>query len=254
MQQANPPEQQVFTAERNVAQAKQQFESSDERPLIEVVQMVPESLGEEAAQNLTSVQLAVPGMTVLFVFLTAQTTAKALYDEKKVGSFRRLLAAPLGKSTLLGGKMFPNFVTVLLQVVFIFLVAMLIFPLIGMDKLTLGSDPLALILLVLVMALCSTCVGIFIAAVAKTENQIGGFSQVILWVAGFIGGAIVPFFLMSGFMAEMGKITPQYWAVTAFNEVMVLGGNLGAITLNLGVLLLFSLVLFGIGMWRFDYN
>jgi len=191
---------------------------------------------------------------VLFVFLTAQATASALYEEKKQGSFRRLLAAPITKPALLEGKMLPNFVIVILQVVFIFAVAIFIFPLIGMEQLSLGSDPLALALLVLVMALCSACLGIFIAAVARTEAQIGGISQAALWVAGFLGGAIVPFFLLNESMASIGKITPQYWAVTGFNEIMVLGGDLAAVSQNLVALLAFSLLFFAIGLWRFDFN
>jgi len=254
MQGASPPDQQVFTAERNVAQAQSQFESAQERPLIEVQQQLPATLGKEATQNISAVQLAVPGATVLFVFLTAQTTASALYEEKKYGSFRRLLAAPISKSALLEGKMLPNFVIVLLQVVFIFGVAIAIFPLIGMEQLSLGEDPLGLILLVLVMALCSTCLGILIAALARTEAQIGGVSQAVLWVAGFIGGAIVPFFLLNDTMANLGKITPQYWAVTGFNEIMVLGGDLASISINLAALLVFSVLFFAIGIWRFDYN
>jgi ABC-2 type transport system permease protein len=254
MQGASPADQQVFTAERNVAQAQSQFDSSQERPLIKVQQQLPATLGEEATQNISAVQLAVPGATVLFVFLTAQTTASALYEEKKHGSFRRLLAAPISKAALLEGKMLPNFVIVIMQVVFIFAVAIVIFPLIGMDQLSLGEDPLALTLLVLVMALCSTCLGILIAAVARTEAQIGGVSQAFLWVAGFIGGAIVPFFLLNDTMANIGKITPQYWAVTGFNEIMVLGGDLASITLNLVALLIFSILFFAVGLWRFDYN
>lgn len=254
MQQANPADLQVFTAERNVSQAQSQFESAQDRPLIIVEQKLPVSLGEEATQNINLVQLAVPGATVLFVFLTAQTTASALYEEKKHGSFRRLLAAPITKPALLEGKMLPNFLIVILQVVFIFAVAIFIFPLIGMEQLSLGSDPLALALLVLVMALCSTCLGILIAAVARTEAQIGGISQAALWVAGFLGGAIVPFFLLNESMAGIGKITPQYWAVTGFNEIMVLGGDLAAVSQNLAALLAFSLLFFAIGLWRFDFN
>ena len=254
MQGASPADQQVFTAERNVAQAQSQFDSAQERPLIEVQQKLPVSLGEEAMQNISPIQLAVPGATVLFVFLTAQMTASALYEEKKYGSFRRLLAAPISKPALLEGKMLPNFVTVLLQVVFIFGVAILIFPLLGMEQLSLGDDPLALLLLVLVMAFCSTCLGILIAAIARTEAQIGGISQAALWVAGFIGGAIVPFFLLSDTMASIGKITPQYWAVTGFNEILVLGGDLSSISTNLAALLAFSVLFFAIGLWRFDFN
>ncbi|MBO8142938.1 MAG: ABC transporter permease [Firmicutes bacterium] len=117
-----------------------------------------------------------------------------------------------------------------------------------------GSDPLALALLVLFMALCSTCLGILIAAVARTEAQIGGVSQAALWVAGFLGGAIVPFFLLNESMASIGKITPQYWAVTGFNEIMVLGGDLASVSQNLAALLAFSLLFFAIGLWRFDFN
>ena len=73
--------------------------------------------------ELSFAELAVPSMTVLFVFLTAQTTAQSIYDEKKIGSFRRLLAAPIGKGGLLSGKMLPNFLVVLIQVIVIFGVA-----------------------------------------------------------------------------------------------------------------------------------
>ena len=199
-------------------------------------------------------ELAVPSMTVLFVFLTAQTTAQSIYEEKKIGSFRRLLAAPLSRFSLMSGKLTPNFIIVILQVVVIFFAAIVIFPLLGMDKLTLGEDPLALVLLVLVTALCSTTLGALIAALAHTEAQIGGLSTAALWVMAFVGGTIVPLFLVSDALAAIGKVTPQFWAVTGFYDLLVRGQGLSDIIDSLLALLGFSVLFMAIALWRFDFD
>jgi ABC-2 type transport system permease protein len=154
----------------------------------------------------------------------------------------------------MSGKMLPNFLAVILQVVVIFFAAIFIFPLLGWDKLTLGNDPLALILLVVATALCSTALGALISAIAKTEAQIGGVSTVLLWVMAFIGGTIVPFFLLDNALATIGKLTPQYWAVTGFYDLLVRGQTLADITDSLLALMGFSLLFVAIAIWRFDYE
>jgi ABC-2 type transport system permease protein len=149
MQAANAPDQQVFTTERILAQAEGQFKSSEERPLITVEQMIPGQIGKtEEPEPLGGTQVSVPGFTVLFVFLAAGSTALSIYREKQVGSFRRLMAAPMSKAELLLGKMAPTFIVALIQVVVIFAVGMFLLPLLGLDGLTLGDHPLAVALIV----------------------------------------------------------------------------------------------------------
>jgi len=252
MQAANPDSGDSLSAEKSIEQAKAQFERAETDPLIAVYQRNASSFEEEG--ELSFAKLAVPSMTVLFVFLTAQTTAASVYDEKKVGSFRRLLAAPMSKTSLMTGKMLPNFVTAILQVVVIFFAAAVIFPMIGWDKLSLGDEVFALVLLVAVTALCSTALGALISAIAKTEAQIGGVSTVILWVMAFIGGTIVPFFLLDSALATIGKLTPQYWAVTGFYDLLVRGQSLADITDSLIALLAFGLLFLVIAIWRFDFD
>jgi ABC-2 type transport system permease protein len=252
MQATDPEASDSLSADKSIEQAKMQFERAETEPLIAVVQRNPSTFEKE--DELSFAELAVPSITVLFVFLTAQTTAQSVYDEKKIGSFRRLLAAPITKSSLMSGKMLPNFLAVILQVVVIFFAAIFIFPLLGWDQLTLGDDPLALILLVVATALCSTALGALISAIAKTEAQIGGVSTVLLWVMAFIGGTIVPFFLLDNALATIGKLTPQYWAVTGFYDLLVRGQTLADITDSLLVLMGFSLLFVAIAIWRFDYE
>ncbi|MGD2078846.1 MAG: ABC transporter permease [Chloroflexota bacterium] len=253
MQAANPDAEQTLSTERAVTQAKSQFESSAIRPLVVVQEKLPEELGREE-DELSFAELAVPSMTVLFVFLTAQTTAQSIYDEKKIGSFRRLLAAPMSKFSLMSGKLTPNFLLVISQVVVIFFAATVIFPLLGMDRLTLGNDIPALVLLILLTALCSTTLGALIVSIAHTEAQIGGLSTAALWVMAFLGGSIVPLFLVSDALAAIGSVTPQYWAVTGFYDLLVRGQGLSDITDSLLALLGFSVLFMAIALWRFDFD
>jgi ABC-2 type transport system permease protein len=254
MQAANPSFDPSTSAELAIPIAQRQFEASQDRPLVTVEQSTPASTSQGQAIEISGVQLGVPGFAVLFIFLTAQITARSIHDEKKTGTFRRLMAAPLGKWRMLVGKLIPNFVIVLLQAAFLFAAGMFLLPLIGLPALRLGNDPLALALLVLATALCCTSLGILIAAIARTEAQIGGFAGLVLWVLAFLGGCFIPLFLINDSMATIGQVTPHFWAVTGFYDLLTRGQGLAAIADSLGALLAFSAVFFVIGAWRFEFD
>jgi ABC-2 type transport system permease protein len=249
----SPSEFQVFTTERIVAQAESQFERSRTSPLVAVEQTPPDNLGERVEEP-NAVQQNVPGYTIIFVFVTAQATALSIYREKKEGSFRRLLAAPMSKAALLAGKMIPNFITGLIQIVVIFAISIFILPMIGLDRLTLGDDLLALVLVSLLLALCSTGLGILIAAIARTEGQIGGLGALALWTMGAVGGCLFPPFLLGGLLDIIGKVVPHYWAVQAYQHLIVRGRGLADVTTEMLALLAFTGVFFAIGLWRFEFD
>lgn len=253
--QASAPEeqQQAFAAERTMAQARSQFERSRTQPLVELVQMLPEREGEREEMP-DAVQLAVPGFTVMFVFLTAQATARSIYDEKKIGSFRRLLAAPMSKASLLAGKMLPNFCTGLIQTAVIFCFGTIGMRLLGLTPMTLGNAPLAVALVAVLVALCSSTLGILIAAIARTENQIGGLSAVVLWGMAVLGGSFIPLFFLENFLGPLPQIVPHYWANRAFNDLLVRGLGLADVTMEIAMLLAFTVLFFVVGLWRFDFD
>jgi ABC-2 type transport system permease protein len=253
--QANAPleYQEAFSVEKTMAQAKSQFERSEDRPLVTIEQTIPgqESEKEELP---SSAEVAVPGFTVLFVFLTAQSTARSIYDEKKVGSFRRLMAAPISKASLLAGKVLPNFITALIQTVIIFAFGAYGLSLLGFTPVKLGNDPVALGIAVLLIALCSSALGVVIAALARTENQIGGLSTLLLWGLGTLGGSIIPYFVLENMLGPIPMALPHFWANKALDDIMVRGMMLGDVSLALIVLFGFTVVFFLVGLWRFDFD
>ncbi len=256
MQAATPAEEQAFTKERIVAQARSQFEAAQTIPLVAVAKTMPGQLGQqEEPTPFNAVQVQVAGFAILFVFLTGQNTARSIFEEKKAGSFRRLLAAPMSKATILLGKTLPNFVTALVQIVVIFCFGVFVLPLLGLDRLTLGRDPLALILVSLLVALCSSAVGILIAALARTEGQIGGLGTLLLWGMGIVGGSIVPLYLVDDpFISGLGRIVPIHWANQAYYGLMVRGQGLADVTTEMLALLGFTVAFFAIALWKFDFD
>jgi ABC-2 type transport system permease protein len=253
MQANAPAEYQVFDTERVLAQAHRQFEIAQTRPLIQIIQSVP----QQAAEQVSTVDLsqsAVPGFTVLFVFMAAQTTARSIFEEKKVGTFRRLVAAPLSKAELMIGKILPNFITALVQILVIFAFGSIGMRLLGLTPLQIEKSPLGVILVAILLALCSSAFGIAIAGIAQTENQIGGLSTLLLWGMGLLGGSLIPLFILDRFLGPIPMIVPHYWANRAFDDLLIRGLGMANIALDLGVLLAFSLLFFTIGLWRFDFE
>ncbi len=253
MQASSPAEFQVFDTERVLAQAHSQFENAQTRPLINVVQSTPQQPADQASTTDLS-RSAVPGFTVLFVFLAAQTTAQSIFEEKKIGSFRRLVAAPLSKSELLIGKILPNFITAILQILVIFVFGSLVMRLMGLTPLPIEKAPFGTIIIAVVLALCSCAFGIAIASIARTENQISGLSTLLLWGMGLLGGSLVPLFILERFLGPIPMIVPHYWANRAFDDLLIRGLGTAGVAMDVGVLFGFSLLFFAIGLWRFDFE
>ena len=255
MQADNPEAQNVFTVERIQAQARQQFEDSRQQPLVAVHERTPD-VAEEKTPVIDLSYTFVPGICVLFVFLSSTAVARSLFDERKSGTLRRLMSAPLNQATLLAGKMVPVFLLTLIQIIVIFATGALVLPLLGWGRLPMGENPFAWAVTSMLIALCSTCLGVMISTLARTEGQVSGISNALLWVAGFLGGAIFPavFLQQIPFMNIVMKLVPQSWAITAYYDVLTRGKGLVDIWPNLLVILGFSVAFFAIGVRRFKFE
>ena len=224
----------------------------DTSSVLEVVQMQPAGMEIEKLPN--SVQQYVPGWTLFGVFFIAQTLATSMLEEKKVGTFRRLLVAPMSRAALLLGKLTPFLIVNLVQIVLMFAVGVFIMPLVGAPKLELGSHPEALILISLAASLTATGLGLLIAALAKTAEQISGLGTLLVVTMAALGGVMVPRYIMPDFMRTIGLISPHAWALTAYQDVLVRGYDVAHILPEVAALMGFAVVFFGVALWRFKWD
>lgn len=193
-------------------------------------------------------QQNVPGYTIYGIFWIVTMLASAVLVERRDGTFRRLLAAPLPRGVMLFGKFAPYYLINLLQLAVMLGASSLLF---GMK---LGDAPAGLIAVCLGAAAAATGLGVLVAGLARTEAQIGGLTTLMLLTMSALGGCFVPRFIMPGWLRTAGLITPHAWALDAFQDLFVRGYGLTEVLPKVGVLGLFAAAFFAIGVWRFRFE
>jgi ABC-2 type transport system permease protein len=196
----------------------------------------------------TSAEQNVPGYTIYGVFFIIGTIASGIFRERNEGTFRRLQAAPLSKGAIMIGKLLPYYLINLIQIAIMFTVGVLVF------HIGLGRDPLALVLLSLACSAAATGMGFLLAALGKSQEQVGSLGALISVVLSAVGGMMVPSSVMPQFMQSISRLTPHAWALTGFQDVIVRGMGTLDILPSVGMLLVFALVFWGVGIWRFKFD
>jgi ABC-type multidrug transport system permease subunit len=186
----------------------------------------------------------VPGYSLLFVFFLAANLAAALVVERNAGILRRLLAAPIPRSRVFIGKMLAFFLLAAIQISLIFIISSMAFGI------SLGQSPAALAVMIICSALIVACLGILVAAFARSETQSYGIAILVILIMAVIGGNLFPGMHIPGISA----ISPHYWAMQGFQNVITLGQGIEGVILPAAILVILSAVSFTIGAVRFRFD
>ncbi len=127
--------------------------------------------------------------------------ANSVLQEKREGSFRRLLVAPMSRAVMLAGKLLPYYIINLIQLAIMLGMSSLLF---GMS---LGRSPAGLVVVSLAAAATATGLGVLVSALVRTEAQAGGLTVLLLLTMSALGGCFVPRFIMPDWLKTMG-LTP----------------------------------------------
>lgn len=195
----------------------------------------------------TATEQNVPGYTVFGVFFIILPLAAGFMREKHEGTFQRILAAPISRSTLLVGKLLPYYLVNLVQIILMFAVGAVLFG-IHLGRLE------ALVPLSLALAACANGLGLIVAALGKTEAQIGALGVFFAVVLSALGGMMVPAFVMPEFMQTLSYLTPHSWALTGYHDVMLRGQGVSGVMKETAILLSFAASFFLIALWRFRFT
>ncbi|MBI5502589.1 MAG: ABC transporter permease [Deltaproteobacteria bacterium] len=195
-----------------------------------------------------SFQQNIPGYTVFGIFWIVSLIAHSIHDERRQGTFRRLLVAPLGRGTMLAGKLIPFFLVNLLQAAVMLGAAGAIF---GVG---LGHSPAGLLVVAVAAAAASSGLGVLVSAFARTEAQIGGLTTMLLLALSAVGGCFVPRVIMPDWLRTVGLASPHAWALDGFQDILVRGQGVVDVLPRAGALLAFAAVFFLVGVWRFRFE
>jgi ABC-2 type transport system permease protein len=226
--------------------------SNDGQSLVVIKQTQPANMKIEQYPN--TVQQNVPGWALFGVFFISGILAQSILEEKRTGAFRRLVAAPMSRSTVLLGKLVPHVIVNLIQITLLFLVGYFVLPLTGLPRLEWGAHPEGLIIISICASITANALGLLLAALAKSEQQLGGLSTLLVLTLAAIGGVMVPRFVMPEFMQTLGVISPHAWALNAYQDILMRGYGIVEILPECAVLLAMAAVMFGVTVWKFKWD
>lgn len=190
----------------------------------------------------------VPGYAVMFAMFTVLSAAGGILEEKERGTFKRLLISPIPRWSLLGGKLMAQFLTGVGQIALMFLFGALVF------HVNLGSSFLGLLLVTLATCWATTSLGILLVAVIRSRKQIHPITTLIILGSSAIGGSWYPLFMMPKAVQQVARVTLVAWAMEGYNRLMILGGSLADVWVDIGVLALYGAICFGVGLRLFRFK
>ena len=168
-----------------------------------------------------------------FVFLIS---GMALLKERTSGTLERLLATPVKRSEIVYGYMLSY------GIIAIFQTAVVVLAAIWLLDVEVVGNILNVIIVNVVLALVALAFGILLSTLAKSEFQMMQFIPLVIMPQLFFSG-IIPLSSMGEWALTVGKFLPLTYSGDAISQIILYGHNLGDILSNLGVLMIFLIIL-----------
>lgn len=209
---------------------------------------VTDTAKEEKNMLLSIITPIMGGFMTFFAFYTGTASSENILQEDENRTLQRLFTTPTRQSAILSGKFLAVFLTVFLQIVILMVAAHFIF---GIQW---GAFPSAALVAMGIVFAASSC-GIFINSFVSSTRQGGVVFGGILTLSGMIG--MISTFGMSSTTETLGNtvalLVPQGWAVRGLLQAMD-GASIQNVIITFLVLLIWSVVFFSVGVWRFNHR
>ena len=208
-----------------------------------LIQSVIQQVGPVEAVN--PANWVIPGYLVMFVFFTAALSAERLVRERQNHTLERLLASSVSKEALLGGVYLGTVLKGLVQIVIFWGAGLLLY------HLNLGTEPFAVILISILVTLMAAAFSLMLATLVKSERAASSVGVLASLILAPLGGCWWPLFITPQWMQNMALFTPHGWATTAFNKLLLYGGNFHDVVPGMLALMGFGLVFAALAVMRF---
>ena len=191
---------------------------------------------------------AVSGVAVMFSMFLVGSVGFGFFREYGWGTWERVRASWASPTEVMVGKTVVPMLQSALQLSVLF----------GVGGVLLGlhvrGSLVALALVAVAFCICLISMGHALLAVSKTVMQLNAFANLGGMVLAGVGGSLAPASALPAWARALAPMTPTYWAMRGFRQVILHpGGPLAAVG-AIAVLVAFSAGFAGIASWRFRFD
>ena len=181
------------------------------------------------------------GMAVFFLFFTVQFGVTSLLEERNDGTLARLLAAPISRASILGGKLLTSFLLGVISMAVLVVATTLLFG-------ARWGNPVGVTVLVVTAIMAATGIMALIATVARNAEQAANWQSVVAVILGLIGGTFFPVSLAPGVLSTLTFVAPQAWFLRGLGDLR--GGSVSVVWIPALAMLGFAAVTGGMALFR----
>ena len=194
-----------------------------------------------------SATFIVPGIVGILLTITMTLiTSTAIVRERERGTLEQLIVTPIGKTSLMLGKLIPFVVVGYVQMSVVLVLGRTIFDV------PIEGSLLLLYSLALVFIVASLGVGLLISTVARSQVQAMQLSFFFMLPNILLSGYIFPRAAMPLPAQWVGTLLPLTWFLEILRGVLLKGVGIGDLWTELAALSAFAVILLMISVRRFS--
>jgi ABC-2 type transport system permease protein len=176
------------------------------------------------------------------------TPGYILLSERRSRTLRRMLSTSMSRPGIIAGHTLAMFVLSFVQLLLLTFFGQFV---LGVKY---WQQPVAMLVMLVVLGVWSASFGLLISALARDENHVVLFTLSATLVFGLLGGTFFSLEFVDRTFALIGRLTPSAWAIQGLQNIILRAGGVESILLPGGVLLAFSALAYALAIWRFKFE
>lgn len=187
------------------------------------------------------------GLLILAIMFGSGLVANQIIDEKRAGTFSRVLTAPVSAKSYIAGNILTNIIVIFAQVSLVLILTTQIF------RINTFISPLLLFMVLMIFGLVAISLGMVIVSVAKDRLQMNMFSYVIIVPTSMLGGCFWSVEMMPRFMQNLANFFPQKWTLEAIGRLQN-GDSPDKVLMDILIILAFGVLFFILAAYGINRN